>query len=232
MLNISTKMKCGLCVHRQQCFFNSLTKEEHDVMNRNKTEVDFKTGETIYKQGTASNYLIFLLDGMAKVLIEGDHDKNLILRLVKPFQILDFPALFDDNMLFRSSVAVMDSRACLIDIDVFKTIVFSNKKYVPLLFKHMNQSQKYYSTRLINLIYKNMEARIADALLYLVNEVYYSRVFTLTISRKDLAELAGMSKESTSRILSQLKEQEILRIKGKNIEVIDKKHLEYLSQVG
>ena len=201
-------------------------------MNKNKTEVDFKTGETIYKQGTSSNYLIFLLNGMAKVLIEGDHDKNLILRLVKPFHILDFPALFDDNMLFRSSVAVMDSRACLIDIDVFKTIVFSNKKYVPLLFKQMNESQKYYSTRLISLIYKNMEARIADALLYLVNEVYYSRVFTLTISRKDLAELAGMSKESTSRILSQLKEQEVLRIKGKNIEVIDKKHLEYLSKVG
>ncbi|OYT13140.1 MAG: hypothetical protein B6I19_06625 [Bacteroidetes bacterium 4572_114] len=232
MLNFSSKIKCGLCVHRQQCFFNSLTKEEHDVMNKNKTEVDFKTGETIYKQGTSSNYLIFLLNGMAKVLIEGDHDKNLILRLVKPFHILDFPAIFDDNILFRSSVAVMDSRACLIDIDVFKTIVFSNKKYVPLLFKHMNQSQKYYSTRLISLIYKNMEARIADALLYLVNEVYYSRVFTLTISRKDLAELAGMSKESTSRILSQLKEQEILRIKGKNIEVINKKHLEYLSKVG
>ena len=77
-----------------------------------------------------------------------------------------------------------------------------------------------------------MEARIADAILYLVNEVYYSRVFTLTISRKDLAELAGMSKESTSRILGQLKEQEILHIKGKEIEVLNKKQLEYLSKVG
>ncbi len=77
-----------------------------------------------------------------------------------------------------------------------------------------------------------MEARIADALLYLVNEIYYSRVFTLTISRKDLAELAGMSKESTSRILGQFKEQEILHIKGKEIEVLNKKQLEYLSKVG
>jgi CRP/FNR family transcriptional regulator len=156
----------------------------------------------------------------------------LILRLGKPFQILDFPAIFDDNMLYRSSVTVMDSRACLIDIDVFKSIILSNKKYVPLLFSHINQSQNLYSRRLINLIYKNMEARIADALLYLVNEVYYSRVFTLTISRKDLAELAGMSKESTSRILGQFKEQEILHIKGKEIEVLNKKQLEYLSKVG
>ena len=232
MLNSNTKIKCGLCIHQHQCFFSSLSETEHDLLNKNKTEVFYKAGETIYKQGTSSNYLIFLLSGMVKVMIEGDYDKNLILRLGKPFQILDFPAIFDDNMLYRSSVTVMDSRACLIDIDVFKSIILSNKKYVPFLFSHINQAQNHYSKRLINLIYKNMEARIADALLYLVNEVYYSRVFTLTISRKDLAELAGMSKESTSRILGQFKEQEILHIKGKEIEVLNKKQLEYLSKVG
>ena len=232
MLNSNTKIKCGLCIHQHQCFFSNLSEAEHDLLNKNKTEVFYKAGETIYKQGTSSNYLIFLLSGMVKVMIEGDHDKNLILRLGKPFQILDFPAIFDDNMLYRTSVTVMDSTACLIDIDVFKSIILSNKKYVPFLFSHINHTQNLYSKRLINLIYKNMEARIADALLYLVNEVYYSRVFTLTISRKDLAELAGMSKESTSRILGQFKEQEILHIKGKEIEVLNKKQLEYLSKVG
>ncbi|MEN8224698.1 MAG: Crp/Fnr family transcriptional regulator [Bacteroidota bacterium] len=232
MLNNNTKVKCGLCIHQQQCFFNSLNDTEHDIIDKNKTEVFYKAGETIYKQGTSSNYLVFLLSGMVKVMIEGDHDKNLVLRLGKPFQILDFPAIFDDNMLYRSCVTVVDSRACLIDIDVFKSILLSNKKYVPLLFSHLNKTQNIYSKRLINLIYKNMEARIADALLYLVNEVYYSRVFTLTISRKDLAELAGMSRESTSRILRQFKEQDLLRIRGKEIEILNKKGLEYLSAVG
>ena len=48
----------------------------------------------------------------------------------------------------------------------------------------------------------------------------------------ELAELAGLSKESTSRILSQFKEQEILKIKGKGFEVLDKKYLEQLLRVG
>jgi len=232
MLNINSKLKCGLCTYKQQCFFSSLSRDESDFLYQNKTEVDFRAGETIYKQGTVSRYLIFLLSGMAKVFIEGDNNKNYILQLVKPFHFLDFPAIFDNDMLFRSSVAVMDSRACLIDIEAFKSLVLSDKKHFPRIIRHFNLIQQLYSTRLINVLYKNMEARIADALLYLVNEVYYSRVFTLTISRKDLAELAGMSKESASRILSQLKDEEVLKIKGKEMEVLNKKYLEHLSRIG
>ncbi|MBN3035553.1 MAG: Crp/Fnr family transcriptional regulator [Bacteroidales bacterium] len=232
MLNFTNNLQCEVCIHRQQCFFSSLSREEYDFLNRNKKEVDFRKGETIYKQGTQSNYLVFLLSGMAKVLVEGANNKNFILQLVKPFHFLDFPALFEDKMLYRTTVAVVDSRACLIDLEAFKSMILSNKKHVPLLIKHFNRAQQHYTMRMINVLYKNMEARIADALLYLVNEVYYSRVFTLTISRKDLAELAGMSKESTSRILSQLKEQEVLRIKGKEIEVVNKKYLEQLSRIG
>lgn len=228
----STQLKCGYCVHRKQCFFSSLTKEEYDFLNRNKTEVKFKAGETIYKQGTVSRYLIFLLDGMAKVFVEGDNDKRFIIQLVKPFHFLDIPAIFDDDMLYHSSEAVKDSRACLIDLEAFKHIVMSNKKNVPRLIKHYNQFYNRFSVRTTNVIYKNMEARIADALLYLVNEVYYSRSFSLDISRKDLAEIAGMSKESTSRILSQLKEQEIITARGKVFEILDKKYLEQLSRVG
>jgi len=40
-----------------------------------------------------------------------------------------------------------------------------------------------------------------------------------------------MSKESTSRIISQLKEQEIIRVKGKEKEVLDKRNLKRLSRL-
>lgn len=232
MLNFNTQLKCGLCIHNRQCFFSGLSKEEYEFLNHNKTEVDFKAGETIYKQGTVSKYIIFLLSGMAKVYIEGDNNKNFILQLVKPFHFLDFPAIFEDDMLFRSSSAVMDSRACLIDVEAFKSMVMGNKKHLPRIVKHFNHVQNHYSKRMINVLYKNMEARIADALLYLVNEIYYSRSFTLTISRKDLAELAGMSKESASRIVSSFREKEIIELKAKEVKILDKKQLEEISRYG
>ena len=225
-------MQCQFCTTRDQCFFSSLTNEESEFLMQNKREITFKAGETIYKQGTESKYLIFLTSGMAKVMVEGDNGKNFILQLVKSFEFVDFPAIFEDDMLYRTSIAIVESKACLIDVAAFKKIVMSNKSNIPKLIKHFNQLQHRFSGRIINIIYKNMDARIAEAILYLVNEIYYSRVFRLTISRMELAELAGLSKESTSRILSQLKEEEILKIKGKNIEVLDKKYLEQLVKIG
>ena len=64
--------------------------------------MDFKAGETIYKQGTESKYLVFLLSGMAKIYVEGDNGKTFILELIKPFQFLDIPAIFEDDMLYVS----------------------------------------------------------------------------------------------------------------------------------
>ncbi|MEN8228072.1 MAG: Crp/Fnr family transcriptional regulator [Bacteroidota bacterium] len=232
MQNYLRKLNCSHCSHQTQCYFNGLSDSEYEFIETHKKEVDFRAGETIYKQGTESKYLVFLLSGMAKVYVEGDNGKNFILELVRPFQFLDFPSIFEDDMLYRSSAAVVDSRACLVDLDAFKSFIMGNKKNLPRLIKHFNHTQNRYSTRLTNVIYKNMEARIADALLYLVNEVYFSREFTLTISRSDLADLAGMSRESTSRILGQFKDQEILGVKGRKVEVLNKKQLEQIARYG
>ena len=232
MQNYLKKLNCAQCMHQTQCYFNGLSDSEYEFLNTHKKEVDFRAGETIYKQGTESKYLIFLLSGMAKVYVEGGNNKTFILELVRPFQLLDFPSIFEDDMLHRSSAAVVDSRACLVDLDAFKSFILSNNKNVPRLIKHFNHTQNRYSTRLTNVIYKNMEARIADALLYLVNEIYFSREFTLTISRSDLADLAGMSRESTSRILGQFKKQEILEVKGRKVEILNKKQLEQISRLG
>ena len=41
-----------------------------------------------------------------------------------------------------------------------------------------------------------------------------------------------MSRESTSRILGQFKEQEILVVKGRKVEVLNKKQLEHIARYG
>jgi CRP/FNR family transcriptional regulator, polysaccharide utilization system transcription regulator len=65
-----------------------------------------------------------------------------------------------------------------------------------------------------------------------VNEIYFSREFTLTINRTDLADLSGMSRESASRILGQFKVPEIIKIKGRKVEVLNKKQLEQIARFG
>ncbi len=230
MFDFKNKFNCTKCIYKNQCIFHKFTNDELQLINNNREEVHFKAGETIFKQGTTSKHFVYTYSGLVKILIETDINKNFITQIVRPFHFLDFPAIFDNNQYNKSAIAIEDSLVCFIDIEVFKSIILSNTKYVADLIQHYNSLQLNLSKRIISVIYKNMEGRIADALLYLVNEVYFTRSFTMTITRKDIAELAGMSKESTSRILTQFKNQKIIKVKGKQIDILDKKYLEKISR--
>ncbi|HOY91306.1 MAG TPA: helix-turn-helix domain-containing protein, partial [Bacteroidales bacterium] len=72
----------------------------------------------------------------------------------------------------------------------------------------------------------------ADILLFLAREIYHSNTFTLSISRQELAEFAGCSKENVIKSLRSLNRDNIIRISGKEIEILDIKKLIKISQKG
>ena len=57
-------------------------------------------------------------------------------------------------------------------------------------------------------------------------------LFDMTISRQDLADLSGMSKESAIRILKELKDEGILSIDGKSIHILNPMLLKQISETG
>ncbi len=54
----------------------------------------------------------------------------------------------------------------------------------------------------------------------------------MTISRQDLADLSGMSKESAIRILKEFKEEGILTTSGNTMEIWNTKQLRQISETG
>ena len=77
-----------------------------------------------------------------------------------------------------------------------------------------------------------MPGRIADALFYLSDKIYGANPFKMTISRQDLADLSGMSKESAIRILKEFKEEGILTVDGNLFELLNVKQLKQISETG
>ena len=66
---------------------------------------------------------------------------------------------------------------------------------------------------------KNLQGRLAEAILYLCDfKMKESDIFT-HITRKDLAELSAMSVESMIRLLNEFKHDKLININGKHIEI-------------
>ncbi len=73
---------------------------------------------------------------------------------------------------------------------------------------------------------------MADALLEFSDKIFMSDTFTIPLTQAELANLVDTSRESVSRVLTEFDKDEIIKIKGKQIEIVNKKSLKLISQNG
>jgi CRP/FNR family transcriptional regulator len=211
--------------------FKALSSTELELINKNRYEVSFKAGEIMFKQGTPSPYFLCLTTGLAKLYIEG-YGKNLIICLVKPVEYILGPGIYVDNRHHYSASAVEDSTACLVDVNTFKQMTRSNPDFADEFIRRISLMTIFNFEQFISLTQKQMNGRIADALFYLSDQIYGRNPFEMTISRKDLADLSAMSKESAIRILKEFKDEGILTVDGNHFHILNPQQLKKISETG
>ena len=185
----------------------------------------------MFKQGTPSPHFLCLTSGLAKIYIEG-YGKNLILGLVKPVEYIFGPGIYVDNRHHYSAAAVEDSTACLVDAQVYKQLIRQNPDFADEFIQRVSQQAIQNFEQFVSLTQKQMPGRIADALFYLMEKVYCRNPFEMTISRQDLADISGMSKESAIRILKEFKDEGILSSEGNTIHINKTEQLRQISEKG
>jgi CRP/FNR family transcriptional regulator len=224
-------LNCTNCQCKSQ-IFKALTEPELELINQNRYEVFFKSGEIMFKQGTPSPHFLCLTKGLAKVYIEGINGKNLLLALVKPVEYIFGPGIYVDNRHHYSAAAVEDSSACLVDTQVYKQLIRKNPDFADSFLQRVSLQSIHNFEQFISLTQKQMHGRIADALFYLKDKIYEKNPFEMTISRQDLADLSGMSKESAIRILKEFKDEGIVSAEGNSIHILKPDLLLQISETG
>ena len=86
--------------------------------------------------------------------------------------------------------------------------------------------------KLSSLLYKQLPGRVADIIIYFSDVIYKSDTFTFPLTRQELAELAGTTKESIIRTLSEFKHDKIIDIERNTITILSPKIIQTLSRLG
>jgi len=212
--------------------FCLLNREELELVNSNKIHVNFKAGETIKKQGTFMSHVLSVNSGLAKLYIEGLEGRSAILRIVKPTSFIGGPGIYFDQRHHFTVTALIDSSVCFIDLQVFKNILSGNQAFAEEFLKDFSNDVLNIYNRLIFLTQKQMPGRMADALLYLYDEIFHLLKFPMILTRFDLADLSAMSRESAVKILRDFQKEELLRISDHEIELLDEEALRKISRIG
>ncbi len=83
-----------------------------------------------------------------------------------------------------------------------------------------------------NLMYKQMNGRMADTLLYINNIKNEKEEIFQLLSRKDMADFAGISTESAVKLLKNFEKDGLIKLHEKDIRIINHDALVELSRKG
>jgi CRP-like cAMP-binding protein len=212
--------------------FQMLLPEEAEVVRASKTQVLFRKDDNLTKQGAFASYILFMVDGYAKQYIEGDGIKNYNLRIIKPGEFIGLSTVFSGNTFNYSSVALTDCHVFLIEKEAIGNIVKVNGKFGFNIIKRYCEQNTNLLNTVRTLMYKQMNGRLADTLLYVDSlKTEKPEIFQL-LSRKDLAEFAGISTESTVKLLKQFEKDGLLKLNEKDITILKHNELLEISRRG
>lgn len=231
-MNSTQSIKCFECDKKSLCF-QQLTEDELKLTNENKVQIRFKKGEIISKQGTFITHVMYLKNGFAKVYKETDADNNLILDIIPDGKLIGLTSLFNSDNIARFSVAALtETIICSIDRKIIEKLIYKNNKFAKTVISSLNQEALQFYDKMASLTQKQMNGRVADALLYLSENIFQSGKFEMILSRKDLAEFTGMSTMSVVRTLKDLRKEDILEDEKGIMTIKNIDRLKKISQKG
>jgi len=209
-----------------------LSNEDFEKIQNCAIQLKFKKGETILKQGAKATHIVYLHNGKVKFNYENDGGKNLILTITNAPSILGGANLFYEGINIFSICAIEDCEVCLIEVETIKNIILNNSALTLKLVEMVALSFRASVMNFITKAHKQVNGRVADVLIYLSNNIYHKKSFRLDLSRKELSEFAGCSQENLINTISHFNKEKIIKVDGKNIEILDFDKLEKISRLG
>ncbi|MCX7862549.1 MAG: Crp/Fnr family transcriptional regulator [Bacteroidales bacterium] len=223
---------CKECIIRN-LIFKHLRSEEFQEVCRSKTQKSFKKGQVVFEKGQLLEHLIYLKSGLVKYYYSTNEGKVNIISLSIPFDAFSLLTILHNEQISIYSMSVLeDSTLCYIPLSLIKNLIHINGDFALDFISKLIETSNKTIEQFLTLHNKNLRGRVAYFMLYLSDNIYKKNIFELPVSRKEIAEIIGMTTENVIRTLSEFRKEKIIKINGKEIEILEKERLSKISQYG
>ncbi|WP_445664712.1 Crp/Fnr family transcriptional regulator [Fodinibius sp. AD559] len=210
-------------------FFRDLNDEDLRTVNEKFTAKHYSEGETIYRQGERATMLRVVVAGNIKLVSHTMDGTDVLLDMLKPGEFFGSPTAKSGDVYVET--AQTQTNACILSIrladfrkimDTYPTVSVSVLDITTDKLNDSRERIRYLSTLPV-------KKRIAHILVMLANKFgekdKRGLLIQLPLSRKDLADMAGTSSETASRIMSQFQQDDLITSGRQWVAINDKPEL-------
>ena len=211
-----------------------LNDEERELLRKKVYIQHFKKNQKIYSEGEIPQYLMCLLKGKVKIYKAGIGGRSQIIRVIRPMQYFAYRAYFAQEDYQTDAMAFEPSSVCMVPLSLVDEIFRNNFSLCQFFMKQLSIDLGIADERTVNLTQKHIRGRLAEALVFLIDNYGLEEDNTINIylAREDLASLSNMTTSNAIRTLSTFVAEKVIVVDGRKIKILDEESLRKISLLG
>lgn len=204
------------CLHNVP-IFRHLDEQQVQRVRSLIRQRELERGAVLFREQEACDRLYIVRSGAIKLVrYSSDGDEHLIDTLL-PGDFYGGDSLFATGHVQERAIALQQSGICMINGKDLMRLMQDDSSIALKIITYLNTKLEQYRSQLEMLSTKDAKQRLC---MYLVQCVNRSMSTVLQLSQQDIGSATHLTKETVNRKLSELRDEEVVRIEGKKKLVV------------
>jgi CRP/FNR family transcriptional regulator/CRP/FNR family cyclic AMP-dependent transcriptional regulator len=206
---------------REVPLFADLEDADLDSLIAVATRRKFPKDSVIFFEHDPGDSLFMILSGRVKVTILSDDGREIILSVLGEKDFFGEMSLLDNEPRSATAIAMEDTEVVILHQKEFLSIVEKRPRILVLLLAVLSSRLRKANHQIGSLALLDVYGRVASVLLDMAKEsgvrLKDGRICFRRPTHQEIANMIGATRETVSRMISDLHRQGYIEISGKNV---------------
>lgn len=221
---------CATCPVRKEGFFCQMSPETMADFQKMKFTSQYPAGSVLFVEGQVPRGVYMLCKGRVKLTMASSSGKTVIVRVVEAGELLGLHSAISGTPHEVTAETLQPCQVDFIRRDDFKKLVH---EHGDASINTMQQFSNYYRGACHQIRYLGLTPSATEKMAsFLLESAVHGQEtpkgirFNLSLTHEEIAQVVGVTRETVTRALTELRTKMLISTKGPSVLIRDKSALE------
>tara|TARA_R110000765_G_scaffold266877_1_gene366079 strand:+ start:422 stop:1102 length:681 start_codon:yes stop_codon:yes gene_type:complete len=210
-----------------QNILSELPSQDSDFLENIMVDKKYRKDQPIFTEGTLPSGIFYLQEGKVKKYKMDNDGREQIIYIYNAGEFFGYSSVLSESTYGDTTVAIENAIISFITIKDFNKILKDSSSFSRLLLKSLSHEFSVLANLMAVLSQRTVRERVALNLLILQDKYKVDNIPNtyITLSRSDLANMAGTVVETLARVLHDFKHDKLISTDGRKIQLLNMESL-------
>ena len=199
----------------------NISEELVSILYKRGNRCEFVENEEIFAEGDKASFLPIVVSGRTKMVDFLENGKEVIIGIFQAGEMFALPPVIDGKKYPAAAIAMEKTQLLLLNRREFLGLIDESSEFAFAVIEWTSAMLREKTATIQNLATASPEHRVGNVLLRIAKDEGDSFPVRIPLRREDIANMAGLTTETTIRVIRRLAKQGLLSIDHGKIVIED-----------